>query len=181
MVLESLEHAQARGARILAELVGYGASGDAYHLSHPAPDGEGAVRAMQMALRSAQLEPEAVDYLNAHGTSTQLNDKYESAAVKQVYGEYAHTVAISSTKSMTGHLLGASGAIEFIAATMAIRNGIVPPTINYEDPDPECPLSYTPNEAVRRTVRYAQSNSFGFGGHNASLVIGKYEGPEGSN
>jgi 3-oxoacyl-[acyl-carrier-protein] synthase II len=176
VVLESLEHARARGATILAELVGYGATGDAYHLSHPAPDGEGAARAMQASLRTAGITAADVDYINAHGTSTPLNDKYESMAIATVYGEYARSVNISSTKSMTGHLLGASGGIEFIASVMAVRDDVIPPTINYEDPDPECPLNYTPNTAVKRRVRYAQSNSFGFGGHNASLIVGKYEG-----
>jgi len=179
LILESLEHAQKRGARILAELVGYGATGDAYHLSHPAPDGEGAARAMQMAITSAGLKPVDIDYINAHGTSTPLNDKYESAAMITVYGDYARRVAISSTKSMTGHLLGASGAIELIASVMTVREGTVPPTINYEDPDPECPLNYTPNTAVKRAVRYAQSNSFGFGGHNASLIVARYDSTQG--
>jgi 3-oxoacyl-[acyl-carrier-protein] synthase II len=176
LVLESLEHAQERGAKIYAELLGYGTTGDAYHLSHPAPEGEGAVRAMQMAIRTAGLTPADIDYINAHGTSTPLNDKYESTAMMNVFGEHAQTVAISSTKSMTGHLLGASGAIECIASILAMRDGIIPPTINYEDPDPECPLNYTPNKAVKRSVRYALSNSFGFGGHNASLLLGTYEG-----
>jgi 3-oxoacyl-[acyl-carrier-protein] synthase II len=176
LVLESLERAQKRGAKIYAEVVGYGATGDAYHLSHPAPEGEGAARAMQMALRAAGVTPADVDYINAHGTSTPLNDKYESAAIMGVFGEHADKVAISSTKSMTGHLLGASGAIESIAAILAIRDSVVPPTINYQDPDPECPLNYTPNKAATRSVTYALSNSFGFGGHNAALLLGKYEG-----
>jgi 3-oxoacyl-[acyl-carrier-protein] synthase II len=175
VVLESLEHAQKRGARIIAELVGYGASGDAYHLSHPAPGGEGAARAMKMALATAGLEASSIDYINAHGTSTPLNDKYESAAISSVMGEYASKVKISSTKSMTGHLLGASGAIEFIAGALAIRDGIIPPTINYEDPDPDCPLDYTPNTALRMPVRYVLSNNLGFGGHNASLLLAKYD------
>jgi 3-oxoacyl-[acyl-carrier-protein] synthase II len=178
VVLETLEHALARNARIYAELVGYGATGDAYHLSAPAPEGEGACRAMKMALRSAGIEPERIDYINAHGTSTPLNDKYESTAIMSALGEYAHTVAISSTKSMMGHLLGASGAAEFIATALAIGNSLIPPTINYEDPDPECPLNYTPNEAVEKTIDYAMSNSFGFGGHNACLVVKKYEPAE---
>ncbi len=180
VVLETLEHAQARGARIYAELVGYGASGDAYHLSAPAPEGEGARRAMQMAMKSAGVVPEQIDYINAHGTSTPLNDKYESQAILTAMGEHAHSVAISSTKSMMGHLLGASGAAEFIASIMAIRHGVVPPTINYEDPDPECPLNYTPNTAIQRDISYAMSNSFGFGGHNASLIVKKY-GPSESS
>ncbi len=175
VVLESLEHAQKRGARIYAELLGYGATGDAYHLSHPAPDGEGAARAMRMALDVAGCTPGDIDYINAHGTSTPLNDKYESMAIAEVFGESLDTVRISSTKSMTGHLLGASGGIEFIASVLAIRDGVVPPTINYEDPDPECPLNYTPNAAVRCAVRRAMSNNLGFGGHNASLLLGRYE------
>jgi 3-oxoacyl-[acyl-carrier-protein] synthase II len=175
LILETLEHALARKARIYAEMVGYGATGDAHHITAPAPDGEGACRSMKMALASAGLSPEAIDYINAHGTSTDLNDKYETQAIKNAFGEHARSVAISSTKSMTGHLLGASGAIEFITSILSVRNDIVPPTINYEDPDPECDLNYTPNTAVKRSVRYAMSNSFGFGGHNASLVIGKYD------
>ncbi|MBD3238971.1 MAG: beta-ketoacyl-ACP synthase II [Chitinivibrionales bacterium] len=180
-VLEELEHARKRGATILGEVIGYGATGDAHHLSAPAPAGEGAIRAMKMALSSAGLQPPDIDYMNAHGTSTQLNDKYESAAIGSVFGECAEKLSISSTKSMTGHLLGASGAIELIASVLAIRDGVIPPTINYEDPDPDCPLNYTPNEPVRRQVTYAQSNSFGFGGHNASLIIGKYDGAEGGS
>jgi 3-oxoacyl-[acyl-carrier-protein] synthase II len=178
IVLESLEHAQARGARILGEMVGYGASGDAHHLSAPAPEGAGAQAAIKMALASAELLPSDIDYINAHGTSTPLNDKYESYAIRKVFGDAVSSVAISSTKSMTGHLLGASGAIEFIASTLAIRDGLIPPTINYEDPDPECDLDYTPNTMKTKTVRYAMSNSFGFGGHNACLVLGKYESPQ---
>jgi 3-oxoacyl-[acyl-carrier-protein] synthase II len=175
IVLESLEHALARNAAIYGELAGYGATSDAFHLSAPDPEGNGAKAAMQMALRTAGLEPSSIDYINAHGTSTDLNDKIETAAIKKVFGDYARSVAISSTKSMTGHLLGAAGALELAASAMAIRDGIIPPTINYEDPDPECDLNYTPNTAVKRQVRYALSNSFGFGGHNACLIIGKYE------
>lgn len=175
LILEDLEHALARKAKIYAEVVGYGATGDAYHLSHPAPEGVGAQGAMRMALRSAGLEPSQIDYINAHGTSTPLNDKYETCAIHKVFGEYAGKLHISSTKSMTGHLLGASGAIEAIASALVIRDGIIPPTINYEDPDPECDLNYTPNKAVKKTVKYVMSNSFGFGGHNASLILGKYE------
>lgn len=175
LILEDLEHALARKAKIYAEVVGYGATGDAYHLSHPAPEGVGAQGAMRMALRSAGLNPSQIDYINAHGTSTPLNDKYESCAIRKVFGEYADKLNISSTKSMTGHLLGASGAIEAVASALAIRDSIVPPTINYENPDPECDLNYTPNEAVKKTINYAMSNSFGFGGHNASLILGKYE------
>ncbi len=181
ILLESLDHALARGAKIYAEVLGYGASGDAYHLSAPAPDGAGAQSAMKMALDCADINASDVDYINAHGTSTQFNDKFESIAIRKVFGEAAEKVNISSTKSMTGHLLGASGGIEFIASVLAIRDGIIPPTINYEDPDPECTLNYTPNESVKRSVKYAMSNSFGFGGHNASLLIGKYESSEASN
>jgi len=175
VVLEALDRALARGAKIYGEMFGYGATGDAYHLSHPAPDGIGAQGAMRMALSSAGLAPEKIDYINAHGTSTPLNDEYETTAIMRVFGEAANTVSISSTKSMTGHLLGASGGIEFVASLLAVRDGIIPPTINYDDPDPKCALNYTPNVAVKRPVRYAMSNSFGFGGHNASLIVGKYE------
>jgi beta-ketoacyl-acyl-carrier-protein synthase II len=178
IVLETLEHAQKRNATIYAELVGYGATGDAHHLSAPPPEHEGAQRAMNMAMRSAGIGPAQIDYINAHGTSTQLNDKYESQAIMKVFGESAQSVAISSTKSMTGHLLGASGAAEFIATSLSIKESCIPPTINYEDPDPECPLSYTPNSAVEKSITYAMSNSFGFGGHNASLVLKKYEPSE---
>jgi 3-oxoacyl-[acyl-carrier-protein] synthase II len=181
IIIESLEHALARKARIYAEMIGYGATGDAYHLSAPAPEGVGAQSAMKMAIESAELKPSQVDYINAHGTSTPLNDKNESIAISRLFGESAMNVAISSTKSMTGHLLGASGAIEFVATTLAIQNDTIPPTINYEDPDPECTLNYTPNTAVKKTVRYAMSNSFGFGGHNACLVLGKYESPQAGN
>jgi len=175
VVLESLEHALARNARIYGELLGYGATGDAYHITAPAPDGDGAARAMQMALTTAGITAADVDYINAHGTSTDFNDKLETKAVHTVFGESAGNVNISSTKSITGHLLGASGGIEFVATVLSVCNNMIHPTINYEDPDPECDLNYTPNTAVARTVRYAMSNSFGFGGHNASLVIGKYE------
>jgi 3-oxoacyl-[acyl-carrier-protein] synthase II len=179
IVLESLEHALKRGARIYGELIGYGATGDAYHLSAPAPEGEGACRAMQMAIRMAGIPPSAIDYINAHGTSTPFNDKFESIAMRTALGERALSVNISSTKSMTGHMLGATGAVEFIISTLAIRDSIVPPTINYEDPDPECgPLNFTPNTAVRTKVDVALSNSFGFGGHNASLIVRKYEASE---
>ena len=175
VVLETLDHALARNATIYCELLGYGATGDAFHLTAPAPDGEGAQRAMSMSLASAGISPDAIDYVNAHGTSTELNDKLETIAIKKVFGAHAPKLNVSSTKSMTGHLLGASGGVEFVATALSIQNDIIHPTINYEDPDPECYLNYTPNTAVKRTVRYAMSNSFGFGGHNASLVVGKYE------
>jgi 3-oxoacyl-[acyl-carrier-protein] synthase II len=181
VVLESLEHALARKAKIHAEMIGYGASGDAYHLSAPAPEGVGAQSAMKMAIENAGLKPSQIDYINAHGTSTPLNDKNESTAISRLFGESAMNVAISSTKSMTGHLLGASGAIEFVATAIAIKENTIPPTINYEDPDPVCTLNYTPNTVVKKTVRYAMSNSFGFGGHNACLVLGKYESPQAGN
>jgi len=175
VVLETLEHALARNAKIYCELCGYGATGDAYHLTAPAPEGEGAQIAMRMALNSAGISPSDIDYINAHGTSTELNDKLETIAVKKVFGEYASKINISSTKSMTGHLLGASGGVEFIATVLTICNNIIHPTINLEDPDPECDLNYTPNTAINRIVRYAMSNSFGFGGHNASLILRKYD------
>jgi 3-oxoacyl-[acyl-carrier-protein] synthase II len=175
VVLETLEHALARKAKIYCELLGYGATGDAFHMTAPAPDGEGAQRSMAMSLSTAGLSAGDIDYINAHGTSTELNDKLETIAIKKVFGEHAANVNISSTKSMTGHLLGASGGVEFIATTMSLCHDTIHPTINYEDPDPECDLNYTPNIAVKRKVRYAMSNSFGFGGHNASLVAGKYE------
>ena len=175
VLLESLDHALARKARIYAEFLGYGATGDAFHISAPAPEGEGAQRSMVMALASAGLKASDIDYINAHGTSTDLNDKLETLAIHKAFGEHASKLNISSTKSMTGHLLGASGGIEFIATVLSICKNIIHPTINYEDPDPDCDLNYTPNIAVSRNVRYAMSNSFGFGGHNASLVVGKYE------
>lgn len=175
LVLESLESATARGAKIYAEIIGYGATGDAYHITSPPPDGNGAIRAMKAAIRSANIEPNQIDYINAHGTSTELNDKTETMAIKAVLGEHAYKVAISSTKSMTGHLLGAAGAIEAIASILAIRDGIVPPTINYETPDPNCDLDYVPNQARKMDVRVALSNSFGFGGHNGTLIFKRFE------
>jgi 3-oxoacyl-[acyl-carrier-protein] synthase II len=174
IILETLEHAQARNAKILAEFVGYGATGDAFHLSQPPPDHEGAQRSMKMAIDMAGIDCTEIDYINAHGTSTPFNDRNESKAIMEVFGEYSEELSISSTKSMTGHLLGASGGIECIASILALNNDIVPPTTNYEDPDPECPLNYTPNQAVNKTLNYVMSNSFGFGGHNASLVFKKY-------
>lgn len=176
VILESLEHAQKRGARIYAEVLGYGATADAHHITAPAPGGVGAARSMQEAINDAGLKPEDIDYINAHGTSTDMNDKYETMAIKAVFGEYASKVAISSTKSMTGHLLGAAGGIEVVAMTLAVVNDLVPPTINLEHPDPECDLDYVPNQARKMQVDYALSNSLGFGGHNATILIGKYKG-----
>jgi 3-oxoacyl-[acyl-carrier-protein] synthase II len=173
LVLEERDHAIARGARIYAEVLGYGMSADGYHITLPRPGGAGAARAMQHALDHAGLAPEAIDYINAHGTSTEANDVTETDAIKTVFGEHAYGVAISSTKSMTGHLLGGAGAIEALASILAIRDGIVAPTINYTTPDPECDLDYVPNEAREMEVAYAMSNSFGFGGHNVALVFGR--------
>ncbi len=174
LVLESEEHAQARGAPILGEVLGYGVTNDAHHISAPLENGLGAVACMRLALKQAQLKPEAIDYLNAHGTSTPLNDKSETAAVKTVFGEKAYDLAISSTKSMTGHLLGAAGALEAIFCVQALLHAILPPTINYETPDPECDLDYVPNQRREKKVRRVMSNSFGFGGHNACLILGQY-------
>jgi 3-oxoacyl-[acyl-carrier-protein] synthase II len=171
VVLEEREHALARGARVYAEVVGYGATADAYHITSPSPEGEGNARAMRMALSQAGLEPERIEYINAHGTSTQPNDREETAAIKQVFGQHAYKLMISSTKSMTGHLLGAAGALEAIACILAMRNGCIPPTINYTTPDPACDLDYVPNQARAAKVTTALSNSMGFGGHNASLII----------
>jgi 3-oxoacyl-[acyl-carrier-protein] synthase II len=175
VLLEEIEHARARGARIHAEIVGYGATGDAYHLTAPAPGGEGAQRAMKRALSDAGLTPADVDYINAHGTSTPANDLNETKAIKAVFGESACGINVSSTKSSTGHMLGAAGAVEFIVCAQAAKEGIIPPTINYGHPDPECDLNYTPNTATRRAVRVALSNSFGFGGHNVSLALRRAE------
>jgi 3-oxoacyl-[acyl-carrier-protein] synthase II len=175
LVLESLEYAQGRGARILAEVTGYGTSDDAYHISAPAENGAGAALCMNLALESANLRPEDVDYINAHGTSTTLNDKSETAAIKTVFGAQAYKVPISSTKSMTGHLLGASGALEAAVCVQVIQAGLLPPTINYETPDPECDLDYVPNQARQKAVRHVMSNSFGFGGHNATLILSRFE------
>jgi 3-oxoacyl-[acyl-carrier-protein] synthase II len=174
LVLEQEEFALARGASILGEIAGYGMSADAYHMTHPAPGGSGAARAMQRALATAGLQPEQIDYVNAHGTSTGPNDKYETMALKAVLGDDAYRIPISSTKSMTGHLLGAAGAVEAMICLLAMRDGIIPPTINYEYPDPECDLDYVPNQAREGRIRTAISNSFGFGGHNATLVIRRY-------
>jgi 3-oxoacyl-[acyl-carrier-protein] synthase II len=175
LVLEALEHAVARGARIHAELVGYAATDDASHITLPAPGGRGAAGSMRLALADAGLDVDAIDYINAHGTSTGPNDRSETAAIKTVFGERAYAVPVSSTKSMTGHLLGAGGGVEAIACIRAIEEGIIPPTINYEFPDPECDLDYVPNEARRAEVRTAMSNSFGFGGHNATLIFRRYD------
>jgi 3-oxoacyl-[acyl-carrier-protein] synthase II len=175
LILEELEHARKRGARIYAELLGAGATADAYNITAPHPDGSGAARAMQVALKDARLAPTDLDYINAHGTSTQLGDEAETKAVKAVFGDAARSVAISSTKSMTGHLLGASGGIELIACVLSIVNGVVHPTINYETPDPACDLDYVPNTARCMRVRRAMSNSFGFGGHNATVIVGSLE------
>ena len=175
VILEELEHAVSRGAPIYAEIVGYGATGDAYHLTAPAPEGEGAQRAMRRAMQDARLSPAEIDYINAHGTSTPANDLNETKAIKAVFGEYASKVNVSSTKSMTGHMLGAAGAVEFIIGALAVRDCVVPPTINYQTPDPELDLNYTPNAAVNRPVRTVLSNSFGFGGHNVTLAIKRFE------
>ena len=175
VVLEDLEHALARGAHIYAEIVGYGSTGDAYHITAPAPAGEGGARAMKMAINDAGLQPDEIDYINAHGTSTAYNDKFETAAIKEVLSDHAYKVAISSTKSMTGHLLGAAGGIEAIISVLAIQEGILPPTINYVTPDPECDLDYIPNEARKQEIHTALSNSLGFGGHNATIVFKKYQ------
>ena len=174
LVLESLEHAEKRGANILAEMSGYGASSDAHHVTQPHPEGEGAARAMKWAIEDAGITPDKVDYINAHGTSTPLNDKYETIAMKRMYGDHAYKLAISSTKSMTGHLLGAAGAIEAAFTVLAIKNNLVPPTINIDNPDPDCDLNYIPNTAKKQPVNVAMSNSLGFGGHNASLVFQRF-------
>jgi len=173
VILESLESAQSRQAHIYGEIVGYGMTADAYHITAPAPEGEGAARAMQAALDQARMSPQEIDYINAHGTSTPYNDEFETMAIKNVFGEYAYNLAISSTKSMTGHLLGAAGGIEFIICALVLETGIIPPTINYENPDPQCDLNYTPNKAVERQVKAAMSNSLAFGGQNVSLIIRK--------
>ena len=171
IVLESLEHAQARGAQILAEVVGYGMTCDAHHITSPTPGGVGGAEAMRLALKDARLEPEAVDYVNAHGTSTQANDSNETAAIKSALGDWAYRIPVSSTKSMTGHLLGGSGGIEAVAAVLAIEHNLVPPTINYQNPDPACDLDVVPNQAREHTLNVVLSNSFGFGGHNVCLAF----------
>ncbi len=171
VVLEALEHAERRGARLHGELVGYGMSGDAYHVTQPDPEADGAARSMRSALADAQLPPDAIDYINAHGTSTPYNDRTETLAIKKVFGDHARRVAVSSTKSMTGHLLGAAGGVEFITCVLAIERGVLPPTINYEHPDPECDLDYVPNQPREARITTAMSNAFGFGGHNAILIV----------
>jgi 3-oxoacyl-[acyl-carrier-protein] synthase II len=174
LVLEELEHAVKRGATVYGEMIGIGFTADAFHITAPPEDGEGAVRSMVRAIKDGGISPDKVDYINVHGTSTPLGDVAETIAIKSVFGDHSRSVNISSTKSMTGHLLGAAGAVEAIAAIMACKTDTIPPTINYEFPDPQCDLNYTPNAAVRRTVQYAISNTFGFGGHNATLLVRKF-------
>lgn len=176
LVLETLEHAKARGARIYAELLGYGSTSDSHHITTPAPGGEGGARAMKMALKDAKLNPEDISYINAHGTSTPYNDIFETAAIKATFGDYAHKLPVSSTKSMTGHLLGAAGAIESAVCSLSVLNNYVPATINLGETDPLCDLDYVPNVGRHQEVNYALTNSLGFGGHNASLIFGKYKG-----
>ena len=176
LVLEELEHAKARGAHIIAEVVGYGSTNDAYHMTAPAPEGEGGARCMAAAVENAGIKPEDVDYINAHGTSTRLNDAGETAAIKAVFGDHARHLAVSSTKSMTGHMLGAAGAVEAMFCAMALHDGYLPATINYQVPDPACDLDILPNEGREADIRCAISNSLGFGGHNACLVFQKWEG-----
>jgi 3-oxoacyl-[acyl-carrier-protein] synthase II len=176
LILESLEHAQARGAKILCEITGYGTTDDAHHISAPAENGAGAAISMKLAIEDANLQLTDVGYINAHGTSTPLNDKSETAAIKTVFGEQAYNIPISSTKSMTGHLLGASGAIEAVFCTLAIQDEILPATINYQTPDPQCDLDYVPNQPRKAAPRHVMSNSFGFGGHNATLIFSQFEG-----
>jgi 3-oxoacyl-[acyl-carrier-protein] synthase II len=175
VILESAEHARKRHAHIYCEVAGYGITGDAYHMSAPAPEGEGAARSMAMALRHAHLNPEDINYINAHGTSTPVGDKCETQAIKTVFGAHAKKLAISSTKSMTGHLLGAAGAVETAVCALAIKNNIVPPTTNYENPDPDCDLDYVPNKAREMQVNACVNNSLGFGGHNATLIVKRHE------
>ncbi len=176
VVLEELEMAKTRGAKIYAEVVGYGMTADAYHMTAPAPEGEGAARCMEASLKDARVSPEDVDYINAHGTSTKFGDELETAAIKTVFGDHAYKLAISSTKSMTGHLLGAAGGVEAIATILGIYEGVIPPTINLDNPDPECDLDYVPHKAKKMELKYAISNSFGFGGTNACLLFKKFEG-----
>lgn len=173
LILESYEHAKSRGAKIYAELIGYAANGDAYHVTAPSPKGEGAIQCMNLAIKDAGINPEQIDYINAHGTSTKYNDQIETLAIKTVFADHAYKLAISSTKGATGHLLGAAGAIEAIFTIMALYTGIIPPTINYQTPDPECDLNYVPNVALKKDIKVAMSNSFGFGGTNAVLIFRK--------
>ena len=175
VILEELEHARKRGAKIYAEMRGLGFTADAYHITAPAPGGEGAIRAMRLCLKDGGLNPDEVQYINAHGTSTTYNDKSETDAIKAVFGDHAYQLNVSSTKSMMGHLLGAAGSVELIASVLVITNGIIPPTINYEEPDPECDLNYTPNKPIERKVSAAVSNTFGFGGHNAVLAVSAFK------
>ena len=176
LILEEYEHAIKRGAKIYAELLGFGATGDAYHITAPAPNGEGAYRAMKLALQDGGIGITDIDHINTHGTSTDLGDINETIAVKNVFGEHAYKISVNSTKSMTGHLLGAAGAVEAIAAILALKNGIIPPTINLDEPDPACDLDYTPKVEKKREINYVLNNTFGFGGHNSSLLFKKYEG-----
>ncbi|HDD35176.1 MAG TPA: beta-ketoacyl-[acyl-carrier-protein] synthase II [Candidatus Desulfofervidus auxilii] len=176
LILEELDHALERGAKIFAEFIGYGATSDAYHITAPSPDGEGAALCMENALKDAGIAPEEVDYINAHGTSTQLNDITETKAIKAVFKDHAYKLAISSTKSMTGHLLGGAGGVETVFTVLSLYTGIIPPTVNYEYPDPECDLDYVPNKARKADIKIAMSNSFGFGGTNATLIFKKFEG-----
>jgi 3-oxoacyl-[acyl-carrier-protein] synthase II len=175
LVLEELEYARQRGADILAEVVGFGLSGDGFHMAAPPEDGDGAVRCMRMALSDAGLAPEDIDYINAHGTSTPLNDVVETRAIKTVFGEHAYKLAVSSTKSMTGHMLGGAGGIESVFLALAVKNQLIPPTVNLENPDPECDLDYVPNKARETVIRAAISNSFGFGGTNGVIVMKKFD------
>jgi len=175
VILETLQHANERNANIYAEILGFGMTADAYHITAPRPDGEGAAKAMRIALNNAKIKPSQVSYINAHGTSTQLNDKLETLAIKKAFGEHSYNLKVSSNKSMTGHLLGASGGVETIATALTVKNNIIPPTINYNSPDPECDLDYVPNKCEKKIVDYAISNSFGFGGHNGVIVLGKYQ------
>lgn len=175
VILESEQHAQDRGAKILAQISGYGSNNDAFHITSPAENGVGAVRCMAQAIEQAKIQPDQIDYINAHGTSTYLNDKNETAAIKTTFGEHAYNIPVSSTKSMTGHLLGAAGGIEAIFCINALQENIMPPTINYQNPDPECDLDYVPNQSRQKELNHVMSNSFGFGGHNATLIISKFE------
>jgi 3-oxoacyl-[acyl-carrier-protein] synthase II len=174
LVIEELERAKARGAKIYCELIGYGMTGDAYHMTAPDPEGEGAAECMNICVKDAGIAPQEVDYINAHGTSTKYNDEIETKAIKKVFGKHAYKLAVSSTKSMTGHLLGAAGGVEAVACAMALKHDILPPTINYKNPDPACDLDYVPNKARKTKVNVALSNSLGFGGHNTAIAMRKY-------